>query len=364
MDEKNKQEPTVQEEAGLGPEWKVVNAPAITPSQPGVPSSVPNPMAPYFGGSISPTLQHDAVFVGTKYGTFAIPSLPLMPLSASGQPTVGSAVQSGSTTTIETSVNAVAAGPNGAVQFNNGGALGGSAAFLFNSGTISLTVNATVNITGSVTITGSLILTGTIGANIFNATTGFQIGGAAASGKYLRGNGTNFVSATLSGSDVLTGLVGVTYGGTGSDLSATGGPSEVLRQSSVGGAVTVSQLAASDLSNGTTGTGAVVLANAPTFTANPVFASSTGTGAVVLADSPTFTTMITSPVLVLTGATPTTIAGQVGFGTTTGFGTGAAGTAVTTTTKGGGTGPTTPQTVVNYIEIDIAGTKFWIPLVQ
>jgi hypothetical protein len=74
--------------------------------------------------------------------------------------------------------------------------------------------------------------------------------------------------------------------------------------------------------------------------------------------------MITSPVLVLTGATPTTIAGQVGFGTTTGFGTGAAGTAVTTTTKGGGTGPTTPQTVVNYIEIDIAGTKFWIPLVQ
>jgi hypothetical protein len=64
------------------------------------------------------------------------------------------------------------------------------------------------------------------------------------------------------------------------------------------------------------------------------------------------------------GATPSVAAGQVGVGNTTGFGTGAAGTAVTTTTKGGGTGPTTPQTVVNYIKINIAGTDFWIPLVQ
>ena len=48
------------------------------------------------------------------------------------------------------------------------------------------------------------------------------------------------------------------------------------------------QIEAADLSNGVTGTGAVVLANAPTFTANPTFASSTGTGAVVLATSPSF----------------------------------------------------------------------------
>ncbi len=61
-------------------------------------------------------------------------------------------------------------------------------------------------------------------------------------------------------------IIGVTYGGTGSNLSATGGTSQVLRQSSAGAAITVSQLAASDLSNGTTGSGNVVLATSPTMT--------------------------------------------------------------------------------------------------
>lgn len=55
--------------------------------------------------------------------------------------------------------------------------------------------------------------------------------------------------------------IGLAYGGTNADLSATGGSSQVLKQTSVGGAVTVAQLAASDLSNGTTGSGAVVLAS-------------------------------------------------------------------------------------------------------
>lgn len=57
-------------------------------------------------------------------------------------------------------------------------------------------------------------------ADVLNALTGFRIAGAATSGNVLRGNGTNFVSA---------------------------------------------QLAASDLSNGTTGSGAVVLATSPAF---------------------------------------------------------------------------------------------------
>lgn len=62
------------------------------------------------------------------------------------------------------------------------------------------------------------------------------------------------------------GLLGLAKGGTNADLSATGGASQVLRQSSGGAAVTVSQLAASDLSNGVTGSGAVVLATSPTIT--------------------------------------------------------------------------------------------------
>jgi hypothetical protein len=66
----------------------------------------------------------------------------------------------------------------------------------------------------------------------------------------------------------------------------------------------------------------------------------------------------------VSGATPTMSGSTVGFGNTTGFGNGAAGTSVTTTTKNTRTGPATPQTVVKYIEIDIGGTKYWIPLMQ
>lgn len=64
--------------------------------------------------------------------------------------------------------------------------------------------------------------------------------------------------------------IGLLYGGTNADLSATGGASNVLKQVSSGAAITVGQLAASDLSNGTTGSGGgVVLATGPTMT-NPV----------------------------------------------------------------------------------------------
>jgi len=62
------------------------------------------------------------------------------------------------------------------------------------------------------------------------------------------------------------GLLGLSRGGTAADLSATGGAGQVLRQSTLGGAVSVSQLAASDLSNGVTGTGSVVLATSPSLT--------------------------------------------------------------------------------------------------
>jgi hypothetical protein len=76
------------------------------------------------------------------------------------------------------------------------------------------------------------------------------------------------------------GLLGLSRGGLNANLSATGGANQVLMQSSVGAAITVSQLSANNLSNGTT-----------------------GTGAIVLADSPTFTTQITTPTVVRTGAT-------------------------------------------------------------
>ncbi len=54
--------------------------------------------------------------------------------------------------------------------------------------------------------------------------------------------------------------IGVTYGGTGTSLAATGGTSQVFRQSTVGGNVTVSQLACADLANAGTGCSATLAA--------------------------------------------------------------------------------------------------------
>lgn len=161
-------------------------------------------------------------------------------------------------------------------------------------------------------------------------------------------------------------LVGLTQGAL---TSFTKAANEFLDSfNAATGVFTGSQPSAANLSNGTTGSGAVVLANAPTFTANPTFASVTGTGAVVEATSPSLTTPnvgdATGATLKLTAATPATAAGQVGIGTSQGFGAGAAGTAVTTTTKGAGTGPTTAETIVNYLKVTIAGADYYIPLMQ
>jgi len=96
----------------------------------------------------------------------------------------------------------------------------------------------------------------------------------------------------ISASDIVNGLLALAVGGTAANLSQTGGTSQVVRQSAKGAALTVSQLAASDLSNGTTGTGAVVLSSAPTLS-GIVFIIQAGGGAMILegtgaADQPFF----------------------------------------------------------------------------
>lgn len=59
----------------------------------------------------------------------------------------------------------------------------------------------------------------------------------------------NFSTTILTTHDLVT----VAQGGTGADLSATGGASQVLKQASSGAAVTVGQLACADLSDASTG---------------------------------------------------------------------------------------------------------------
>ncbi len=67
------------------------------------------------------------------------------------------------------------------------------------------------------------------------------------SGQVVRHNGTNFVNAAIAAGDITSGQLALARGGTNADLSATGGTSQFLRQSSAGAAVTVSVLAAADM---------------------------------------------------------------------------------------------------------------------
>jgi hypothetical protein len=68
------------------------------------------------------------------------------------------------------------------------------------------------------------------------------------------GGGGSAVTAwnTLSATNITAGILGVAYGGTGADLNSTGGTSQVLKQTSTGAAVSVAQLACGDLSNAAT----------------------------------------------------------------------------------------------------------------
>ncbi len=58
--------------------------------------------------------------------------------------------------------------------------------------------------TGNFTVasTGAVTSVSTLQGTVLNATTGFQVAGGATTGNYLRGNGTNFVSAAIQAGDI------------------------------------------------------------------------------------------------------------------------------------------------------------------
>lgn len=95
-------------------------------------------------------------------------------------------------------------------------------------------------------------------ANVFSSATGQSVKKLLLPGST---SGTLTVtSAAIAGTNTITLPAGTT------DFSATGGTSQVVKQTSAGGAFTVAQLAVSDLSTGTTGSGSIVLDTSPTLT--------------------------------------------------------------------------------------------------
>lgn len=120
---------------------------------------------------------------------------------------------------------------------------------------------------------GSNTITGTVsGLNNNSGTFGTTVD-VVEIGPLTSGSGLPFFGAInsadipgINAGKITSGLLDVSIGGTGANLSGSGGANQIVKQISAGAAFTVGTLAASGLSNGTTGTGAVVLASAPTLT--------------------------------------------------------------------------------------------------
>lgn len=193
-------------------------------------------------------------------------------------------------------------------------------------------------ITPSVPVNGDLWMTGTgifarvNGSNVqlstggvVNSGTALQLAWYAASGAAVSGNPnltvfngalTLGVPASIAGTVILSGigsggvtLAGASAGGSGTitfpsgtvDFSATGGTSQVVKQTSVGGIFSVARLSVTDLSNTTTGTGAIVLASAPILI-SPTLGSASFTS-------------LTGPLIALTNGTSGSISLQAQNGT-------------------------------------------------
>lgn len=82
-------------------------------------------------------------------------------------------------------------------------------------------------------------------------------------------NGMNLTNVTASS---VSGIVPLVYGGTGADLSATGGASQVLKQVSSGATVTVGQLASTDISGIVSSTYTPTLFNVANLDASTAYA--------------------------------------------------------------------------------------------
>lgn len=118
----------------------------------------------------------------------------------------------------------------------------------------------------------------------------------------LGANNTWTGTNTFSAAPVLTTPLGVASGGTGADLSATGGTSQVLQQATAGAAVTVAQLASTNLSD-------VVAFTTPTYAAGNFTGDSAMTWTVASGDVLTYEYTLIGKMMTLNFALAATTVG-------------------------------------------------------
>jgi hypothetical protein len=118
---------------------------------------------------------------------------------------------------------------NGVEIFNSAGRMGANAVPAFTGGDVTSAGSSLVLSIGAGKVTNSMLA------------------GSIASSK-LVGSDIATLGTVTSGTWNST-KIGIAYGGTNADLSATGGTSQVLKQTTLGGNVSVARLACSDLSN-------------------------------------------------------------------------------------------------------------------
>jgi hypothetical protein len=123
------------------------------------------------------------------------------------------------------------------------------------------------------------------------ANAAFDFSGLSVTRTYTFPDATGTLALTTGSSSITTvgtittgvwhgTLIGVLYGGTGADLSGTGGTSQFLKQASAGAAVTVVRPALADLSDAAT----VALLASPTFTGTVTTAALSSTSILASSD--------------------------------------------------------------------------------
>jgi hypothetical protein len=176
---------------------------------------------------------------------------------------------------------------------------------------------------------------------LFDGTTGDLLKSATGSGMVKVTSGVFAIATPGVDYDTVAGGLGdpvdVDHGGTGADLSATGGTGRVLKQLTTGADITVATLAASELSNGTTGSGSVALATSPTLV-TPVLGAATATSInnVAITNPGSSATFTLSPNKTLTVNNTITLAGTDGTAQTL---------------------PSTTQTIVGRSSVDTLTNK-------